>query len=112
MSKIDLQDFVEIGKLFEVYGAFLSSDRQKIMNSYFNYNMTLAEIAKEKNISRQAVLDAIDKSCEKLKEYEHILKVKSKTDMLLNELQNIRQIALEEKQEKIVEKVDEILRKV
>ena len=61
MSKIDLQDFVEIGKLFEAYGSLLSQDRQKIMNSYFNFNMTLAEIEKKKAISRQAVLDAIDK---------------------------------------------------
>lgn len=112
MSKIDLQDFVEIGKLFEAYGSLLSQDRQKIMNSYFNFNMTLAEIAKEKAISRQAVLDAIDKSCEKLKEYENVLKVKSKSDMLSKELQDIKKIALENGQELIAEKVDELLRKV
>ena len=75
MAKIALQDFIKYGKLFDVYGKLLSADRQRIMSAYFEYNMTLAEIAKEKNISRQAVLDAIDKACQKLDEYEVALKL-------------------------------------
>lgn len=109
MAKIELQDFVKYGKLFDIYGKLLSQDRQKIVSSYFEYNMTLAEIAKEKNISRQAVLDAIDKSCEKLLEYETVLRLYEKNQILSQELQ---QLADSCEDNKIKEKVEEILRKI
>ena len=89
MSKIKLQDFIYFGRLFEIYKNMLNEDRQKIMESYFEYNMTLAEIAEEKKITRQAVLDSIDKSCEKLREFENklcLLKKKENLTNLLDEL--------------------------
>ncbi len=89
MPKIALQDFVKYGKLFEVYGKLLSDDRQKIMSSYFEFNMTLAEIAKEKNISRQAVLDAISKACQKLEEYENTLHIADRNQQFTRQLQDI-----------------------
>lgn len=89
MAKIELQDFVKYGKLFEVYGKLLSEDRQKIMSLYFDFNMTLAEIADEKKISRQAVLDAVGKSCHKLEEYENVLKIAEKNQILSEKLREI-----------------------
>ena len=56
MAKLDLGDFVKYGKLFEIYGSLLSSDRQSVMSMYFDYNMTLVEIAKEKGVSRRMCL--------------------------------------------------------
>ncbi len=107
MSKIELQDFVYIGKLLATYGNLLSDDRQKIMTEYFEYNMTLAEIAAERNISRQAVLDAIDKSCKKLKEYETALGICNKKDELIEKLTNLSEFTEELK---IKEKVEQILK--
>lgn len=89
MAKIALQDFVKYGKLFEVYGKLLSADRQKIVSMYFEFNMTLAEIAKERNISRQAVLDAIDKSCQKLEEFEENLHFEAKSEKLAKSLEEL-----------------------
>lgn len=92
MAKIKLGEFVEYGQLFEVYGALLSNDRQKIMAEYFDFNMTLAEIAKSRQISRQAVLDAISKSCQKLKEYENLLgflKLREKVFQKLDQIEKI-----------------------
>ncbi len=109
MSKFQLQDFVEYGRLFDLYGDLLSADRQKIMSDYFEFNMTLAEIAQEKNISRQAVLDAIDKSCEKLKEFESVLQIYAKRNALRADLTEL--LSLTESKE-LKEKVEEILRKL
>ena len=109
MSKFQLQDFVEYGRLFDLYGDLLSADRQKIMSDYFEFNMTLAEIAQEKNISRQAVLDAIDKSCEKLKEFENVLQIYAKRNALRADLSEL--LSLTESKE-LKEKVEEILRKL
>lgn len=107
MSKTKLADFVLYGKLFEIYGGLLSADRQSVMRDYFFCNMTLAEIALERHISRQAVSDAIDKSCEKLQEYEKVLGNFAKTQMLRQDLQNLL-----EDPSKTLEKVEEILRKL
>lgn len=109
MSKFQLQDFVEYGRLFDLYGGLLSADRQKIMSDYFEFNMTLAEIAQEKNISRQAVLDAIDKSCEKLKEFESVLQIYAKRNALRADLSELLNLA---ESKELKEKVEEILRKL
>lgn len=109
MSKFQLQDFVEYGRLFDLYGDLLSADRQKIMSDYFEFNMTLAEIAQEKNISRQAVLDAIDKSCEKLKEFESVLQIYAKRNALRADLTELLNLA---ESKELKEKVEEILRKL
>ena len=77
------------------------------MSDYFEYNMTLAEIAQEKNISRQAVLDAIDKSCEKLKTTERVLKIVEKKEIIQDELLEISKLTSDKK---IKEKVEKILK--
>lgn len=107
MSKIQLKEFVYFGKLFACYGKLLSEDRQAIMTSYFEYNMTLAEIAKERNVSRQAVLDAIDKSCEKLANLEKTLCIVKQKEEITDDLNKLAESCPE-----IKEKVDLILRKM
>lgn len=112
MSKIQLQDFVKYGRLFEIYGSLLSEDRQKIMTAYFEYNMTLVEIAEERKVTRQAVLDAIDKSCEKLDKFENALHMNETKQNLVLNLQEIKTLADKNSQKEISEKVDNILRKL
>lgn len=109
VSKIQLNDFVYIGKLLSTYGGMLSQDRQMIMIDYFEYNMTLAEIAAQRNISRQAVLDAIDKACKKLKEFETTLKLCEKKDSLTEQLLQIKDLC---NQNEVLEKVDKILKEI
>lgn len=92
MAKLKLNDFVRYGKLFEEYSALLSEDRQSIMRLYFDYNMTLAEISAERGISRQAVKDAITKSCEKLDYYENILKNCQKKEKITKKLEKIKDL--------------------
>lgn len=112
MSKIELKDFVKYGELFDTYGSLLSDDRQKIMTSYFEYNMTLVEIAQERGVSRQAVLDAIDKSCEKLDLFEMKLGVVAKKVDLKNEIEALKSICKDANQTQINQKIEEILRKL
>ena len=93
MAKLKLNDFVRYGKLFEEYSALLSEDRQSIMRLYFDYNMTLAEISAERGISRQAVKDAITKSCEKLDYYENSLKNCQKKEKITKKLEKIKKLS-------------------
>ena len=109
MPKIELENFVYYGKLFEVYGNLLSHDRQEIMNLYFNCNMTLVEIADEKKVSRQAILDAIKKSCKKLDEFENALNLIKDKEKINSALIEILKLCEEQDIDTIKQKVEKIL---
>lgn len=71
--------------LIDCYGGLLTKNQQETLFSYFDYDVSLSEIATDSNISKQAVKDTIDKSLKKLRNYEselHLAEFKSK----LNEL--------------------------
>ena len=108
MARVDLQDYVKMGKLFETYGALLNEERQKIMSDYFEFNMTLAEIAESKGVSRQAILDAIEKSSQKLQDYEKVLHLVEKNEKLRDSLEKIIETAPQD----IKEKINKILKEL
>ncbi len=108
MAKFELEDFVQFGQLFEIYGGLLSNDRQSICLDYFSYNMTLAEIAEQRNISRQAVLDAVKKSCKKLQAFENELGLFAKRTKLKKLLEEIAQSSSKRVKEKVEKALKEI----
>lgn len=73
--KNSLDKFVEVNKLFEIYGRLLTKSQQAIMNDYYQNNLSLSEIAEINDISRAAVSDSINKSIEKLQNYEKELRL-------------------------------------
>ncbi len=113
MPKIKLDSFVEYGSLFVIYGKLLSEDRQKICEEYFSFNMTIAEISQQRKISRQAVFDAIHKSCTKLEEFENLLKINRFKGEILKGLQEINLLAeTENSTTKIKEKVEKMIKEI
>ena len=57
---------VQIGMLLDIYGAILTEKQQDILDLYYNQNLSLAEIAEETHVTRQAVRDSIVKGEKKL----------------------------------------------
>ena len=57
---------VKIGMLLDIYGALLTDKQQDILDLYYNQNLSLAEIAEEVGVTRQAVRDSIVKGENKL----------------------------------------------
>ena len=57
---------VQIGILCDIYGELLTEKQQDIIDLYYNNNLSLAEIADEVGITRQAVRDSIVKGETKL----------------------------------------------
>ena len=112
MSKIQLQDYVQFGQLFEVYQSLLSEDRQKIMADYFEFNMTLVEIAQERGVSRQAILDTIQKSCEKLQFFEKCLRLVEKKQILTQKLTDALFLCEKSEQKELAKKIEEILKEI
>lgn len=57
---------VEIGLLCDIYGELLTERQQDILDLYYNNNLSLAEVAEEIGITRQAVKDSIVKGEKRL----------------------------------------------
>lgn len=57
---------VQIGLLLDIYGEILTDKQQNVLDLYYNENLSLAEVAEEVGITRQAVKDSIAKGEKKL----------------------------------------------
>ena len=64
---------LEIGYLLDFYGDILPERRRDIMDLYYNDDLSLAEIAEQMGITRQAVRDSIKKTETELYFYEEKL---------------------------------------
>lgn len=76
---------VEITLLFDIYGKLLTKKQQDIFKEYYLYNLSLREIAENKNISYQGVRDSIKTS-------ENLLKSLEENIGMLKLLSNIESV--------------------
>ena len=53
---------IELGQLFDYYGAFLTERQRGLVEAYANDNLSLGEIAEQEGISRQGVHDTISRT--------------------------------------------------
>lgn len=56
--------------LLDFYGEMLTDKQREVVEAYYNEDLSLAEIASEKNITRQGVRDAIKRAEQQLLEME------------------------------------------
>lgn len=59
--------------LWDTYNGLLTATQQEITDMYFNLDLTVSEIAAEKNITRQAVSECLKGCKRQLEEYEEKL---------------------------------------
>ena len=55
-----------ICELNETYGGLLTERQRSMVESYYDYDLSLAEIAQNEGVTRQAVHDAIVKAVDQL----------------------------------------------
>ena len=65
-----MEENIKFSMLYDIYGELLTKKQQDIFEEYYLYNLSLREVALNKNISYQAVRDSIKTSEEMLEEYE------------------------------------------
>ena len=80
---------MNISLLLDFYGEILSERRREIMELYYNEDLSLAEIAEIKGISRQGVRDSVKKSETELTELEEKLGLAEKFKKLKSEIASI-----------------------
>lgn len=90
-----MEEKMKLVSLYEVYKKMLTPHMQDIFEQYYYSDLSLREIAANKNISYQAVNDTIKKVGKQLLEYEENIKaLEIKQDlMLLLENKEIDKIA-------------------
>ena len=80
---------VTVSILLDIYGKVLTDKQQDVLDLYYNENLSLAEIAEEIGITRQAVHDCIAKGEKKLFNLEETLGIMKKLDNQEKQLQKI-----------------------
>lgn len=93
MDKKDLENRNQIILLIDVYGDLLTEKQKRILELYFFDDLSLVEISKINNSSRQSILYSINKSIDQLKIFEEKMKIlekdrelKTKKEILLKKL--------------------------
>ena len=70
---------VKISILLDIYGKILTEKQYKLLDDYYNNDLSLSEIAENEKITRQAVRDNLKKGENNLFEYEDKLGIMKKT---------------------------------
>ncbi len=60
-------------RLWDLYSPMLTATQREITDLYFNFDLSLGEIAEQKGVSRQSVSDCLGKCRKQLETYERKL---------------------------------------
>lgn len=103
----NIENGIYFATLLDAYGNLLNKYQRDILECYYFEDMSLAEIAENKNCTRQAVQDLIKRCEQKLIDYENkvgLVDLKTKLKNLCNELGSGGSNAFSERIEKIIDK--------
>ena len=68
-----MKDDLHFLRLWDLYSPLLTATQKEITDLYFNYDLSLGEIAEQKGVSRQSVSDCLQKCRKQLEKYEEKL---------------------------------------
>lgn len=77
---------LSISRLCDAYGALLTEHRRDMIRNYYDDDLSLAEIAENFGITRQAALCSIKQAEKQLRQYESKIGYVEFSDRLSNEL--------------------------
>lgn len=97
-----MKEFIYYNDLFDIYEKLLTTKEQEAFKDYYHEDLSLSEIADNKNISRSAVQKMVKTVLEKLTTYEDILHIYT-TKHKLAKLLDIKELEqLKKELEKII----------
>ena len=102
---MELDEFLEVSTLLDYYKNLLSDKQREYLINHFEEDLSLSEIAKNNNVSRQDVYDNIKRGIKLLKDYEERLGFHEREKQIYQEL-------LELKKDFKIEKLDTIIEKL
>ncbi|MBP5092104.1 MAG: hypothetical protein J6328_06080 [Bacilli bacterium] len=93
MSAASLAERQQAISLIAAYGQLLTKTQLRMVESYYSYDLSLAEIAEESGVTRAAVSEAIKNAVSKMEEFENKLGLLSKKEKYVTRLSEIRKIS-------------------
>ena len=103
---------LEIGYLLDFYGDLLPERRRDIMDLYYNDDLSLAEIAEQMDITRQAVRDSIKKTEAELFFYEEKLGLRKRLTEAERRATHAMELSREAGNDALTEELEQLLRTV
>ncbi|MBQ8322853.1 MAG: DNA-binding protein [Clostridia bacterium] len=80
-----MKDDLHFLRLWDLYSPLLTATQREITDLYFNYDLSLGEIAEQKGVSRQSVSDCLNKCRKQLESYDEKLGFAKALDELSEE---------------------------
>ncbi len=112
-----MEDLIKIGMLYQTYGPLLTDNQKALLSDYYYNDLSLQEIAENKDISKQAVSDQLRRAVKKMEGFESILASSRKTravieilNPLIEDLDRDSPITTDEVNKKLKELRDILLR--
>lgn len=100
---MELDEMLEVSILLDYYQNLLSDKQKEYLLEHFENDLSLSEIGKKYNVSRQAVYDNIRRGITILREYEEKIGCYRRDKLLLKELEKLRSDLSVENLEKFIE---------
>lgn len=117
MEKLD--EIVQLSILYDFYGELLNDHKKQIFEDYILNDLSLSEIASEKQMSRQGIHDIVKRCSQELRDYENKLSLAKKFQSVKEKLNAIKDISARlriegdlENINKIEELADDILKEL
>ncbi len=107
---MEIEEYVELTMLFDLYGKLLSKKQYEVMDKYLNLNLSESELAGLGSESRQSIHDAVVKAKKQLFEFEEMCHFLSKKQSYLKSVEQLKKyLSLNDNDlEKINETIDYI----
>jgi hypothetical protein len=106
----DLIKTVRYNDLLNLYQELLTTTQKEILIDYFAYDLSLGEIATNRNVSRSAIEDAIKKGLSKLESLEENLHLLKKKQGILENIKHIKQQKPNSEIASLVENIERIIK--
>lgn len=107
-----MEKIVKVAQLYDMYGPLLNEKQRDVINCYYNEDLSLQEIADNDGKTKQAISDMINRSVDKLFEFENELSLlKSKTELKAS-LLDIRELIESSNNKEAIRKLTEIIEKI
>lgn len=107
-----MEKLVQVARLFDTYGSLLNEKQKDVINCYYNEDLSLNEIAENSNKSKQAISDMIQRSVDKLFEFENELSLIKKKNQLREDLSLLRELIESSNQSEAMDMIDEMINKI
>ena len=107
-----MEKIVKVAQLYDVYGQLLNEKQRDVINCYYNEDLSLQEIADNDGKTKQAISDMINRSVDKLFEFENELSLIKKKNQLREDLSLLRELIESSNQSEAMDMIDEMINKI